>query len=51
VKWRLPDARIAVVSFVPVADLDAIDAKASRKLGDFVVFTLATPKPAPKPAP
>ncbi len=47
VKRRLPRARIAVVSFVPVADLDAVDAKAHRKLGDYVVFTLATPKPAP----
>jgi uncharacterized iron-regulated protein len=47
VKWRLPNARIAVVSFVPVEDLDTVDGKARRKLGDYVVFTLATPKPAP----
>lgn len=46
VKRRLPKARIAVVSFVPVADLDRADGKARRKLGDWVVFTLATPKPA-----
>jgi len=46
VKWRLPKARMVVVSFVPVADLDAVDGKARRKLGDYVVFTLATPKPA-----
>ena len=45
VKWRLPNARIAVVSFVPVADLDTVDGKAQRKLGDYIVFTLATPKP------
>ncbi len=45
-KRRLPGARIAVVTFVPVADLDKIDGKANRKLGNFVVFTLATPKPA-----
>lgn len=45
-KRRLPGARIAVVTFVPVADLDKIDGKANRKLGDFIVFTLATPKPA-----
>ena len=45
VKWRLPRARIAVVSFVPVEDLDTVDGKARRKLGDYVVFTLATPKP------
>lgn len=49
VKWRLPKAKIAVVSFVPVSDLDTVDAKSRRKLGDYVVFTLATPKPA-KPA-
>ncbi len=49
VKWRLPKARIAVVSFVPVSDLDALDAKARRKLGDYVVFTLATPKPPTAP--
>jgi hypothetical protein len=34
------------VSFVPVEDLDTVDGKARRKLGDYVVFTLATPKPA-----
>lgn len=45
VKRRLPSASIAVVSFVPVSDLDQVDGKARRKLGDFVVFTLATPKP------
>jgi uncharacterized iron-regulated protein len=48
VKWRLPDARISVVSFVPVEDLDTVDGKSRRKLGDYVVFTLATPKPAPR---
>lgn len=46
-KWRAPAARIAVVSFVPVEDLDAAEGRAQRKLGDYVVFTLATPKPAP----
>lgn len=49
-KWRAPSARIAVVSFVPVPDLDTVDARAQRKLGDYVVFTLATPKPAPTAA-
>jgi uncharacterized iron-regulated protein len=44
VKRRLPSARIAVVSFVPVEDLDRADGKSRRKLGDFVVFTLAPPK-------
>jgi uncharacterized iron-regulated protein len=45
-KGRLPKARIAVVSFVPVADLDAANGKPRRKLGDYVVFTLAPPPPA-----
>jgi uncharacterized iron-regulated protein len=45
VKRRLPGARIAVVSFVPVADLDRVNGKSRRKLGDWVVFTLETPKP------
>ena len=49
-KWRAPSARIAVVSFVPVPDLDTVDARAQRKLGDYVVFTLATSKPAPAAA-
>ena len=44
VERRVPNASIVVVSFVPVADLDAVDGKSRRKLGDFVVFTLATPK-------
>jgi uncharacterized iron-regulated protein len=43
-KRRLPGARIAVVSFVPVEDLDRVDGKSRRKLADFVVFTLAPPK-------
>lgn len=50
VKRRVPGARIAVVSFVPVADLDRADGKSRRKLGDWVVFTLETPRP-PKPDP
>jgi uncharacterized iron-regulated protein len=45
VRRRMPRARIAVVSFVPVADLDVADGRARRRLGDWVVFTLATPKP------
>jgi uncharacterized iron-regulated protein len=45
VRRRMPRARIAVVSFVPVADLDAAAGRSRRKLGDWVVFTLATPKP------
>lgn len=46
VERRLPRARIIVVSFVPVPDLDTVDGKSRRKLGDYVVFTLATPTPA-----
>lgn len=43
---RAPKAKSMVVSFVPVTDLDTVDGKPHRKLGDYVVFTLATPKPA-----
>lgn len=48
-KQRLPRARMSVVSFVPVADLDAADGKANRALGDFVVFTLRPAVAAPPP--
>lgn len=48
---RAPGARMRVVSFVPVADLDRVDGKSRRKLGDYVVFTLETPKPPTAPAP
>lgn len=48
-KQRLPHARMSVVSFVPVVDLDAADGKANRKLGDFVVFTLRPPPAAATP--
>ena len=48
---RAPGARMRVVSFVPVADLDAVDGKSHRKLGDYVVFTLETPKPPAAPSP
>lgn len=46
---RLRGKRVAVVSFVPVPDLDQADGKPQRKLGDYVVFTLAPPKAAPAP--
>jgi uncharacterized iron-regulated protein len=46
VKRRLPRAKVAVVSFVPVPDLDRADGRSRRKLGDWVVFTLEAPKPA-----
>lgn len=48
---RAPGARMRVVSFVPVADLDTVDGKSRRKLADYVVFTLETPKPAAVPLP
>ena len=51
VRRRLPDAKIVVVSFVPVTDLDRANGKSRRKLGEWVVFTLATPKPAAAPIP
>lgn len=52
VKRRDPRARQIVVSFTPVADLDAANGRERRKIGDYVVFTLApTPAPAPAPAP
>jgi uncharacterized iron-regulated protein len=44
---RLRGKRIATVSFVPVADLDAADGAPVRALGDYVVFTLAPAKPKP----
>jgi uncharacterized iron-regulated protein len=43
---RLAGKRVSVVSFVPIADLDKADGAGSRKLGDYIVFTLAPP---PKP--
>lgn len=42
-------ARQLVVSFQPVTDLDAADGRRDRKVGDYIVFTLA-PAPA-TPAP
>ena len=46
---RLKGKRVAVVTFVPVADLDRPTAEGLRELGDYVVFTLAPPKPPAKP--
>jgi uncharacterized iron-regulated protein len=41
VRRRLPDRDIAVVSFLPVEDLDGLKpAKADRKRADFLVYTL-----------
>jgi uncharacterized iron-regulated protein len=44
---NLKGKRIVVVNFAPVADLDAANADELRKLGDYVVFTLAPKKAAP----
>jgi uncharacterized iron-regulated protein len=46
VKRRLPRKRVAVVSFVPVRNLDTADGKSQRTLADFIVFTLAPPATA-----
>ena len=41
---RAPGAKTLVVSFVPVADLDTVNGRPLRKIGDYIVFTLATPE-------
>lgn len=43
VKRRLTGKRVAVVSFVPVKDLDKVDERPDHTLADFIVFTLAPP--------
>jgi uncharacterized iron-regulated protein len=43
-KRRAPKAKISVVSFIPVADLDTANGKPQRKIGDYIVFTLAQEK-------
>ena len=48
---RMPKARSAVLSFVPVENLDVADGKKIRKQGDFIVFTLKPPTPPKAPAP
>jgi uncharacterized iron-regulated protein len=40
VRRRLPDARVVVISAVPVASLDRLDPKPLRKQGDWLVFVL-----------
>jgi len=50
-KLRMPGARVAVISFVPVADLDTADGKKIRKQGDYLVFTLKPAVPPKAPAP
>jgi uncharacterized iron-regulated protein len=39
-KKRLPDARIRIVSIVPLSDLDQIKTADYRKRADFILFTL-----------
>ncbi len=48
---RMRGKRVAVVSFVPVADLDTADGRSLRKLADYVVFTLAPPTAPPTQIP
>ena len=44
---NLKGKRIVVVNFAPVADLDTANADELRKVGDYIVFTLAPKKAAP----
>jgi uncharacterized iron-regulated protein len=44
---KLKSKRIVVVNFAPVADLDTATADELRKVGDYVVFTLAPTKSPP----
>ncbi len=44
---NLKGKRIVVVNFAPVANLDTANADAFRKVGDYVVLTLAPKKAAP----
>jgi uncharacterized iron-regulated protein len=47
VRRRVPNARVAVISILPVANLDALKpTKQDRKRADYLVYTL---KPAPSP--
>jgi len=47
---RMKGKRVSVVTFVPVANLDTANAKEMRKIGDYVVFTLAPPRRQVLPA-
>lgn len=40
VRRRLPNANVLVVSAIPVADLDAVEGKPDRKLGEWLIYTL-----------
>lgn len=37
---RLPKANVLVVSAIPSADLDQVQGKPDRKLGEWVIYTL-----------
>ena len=43
VRRRLPDARVLVISAMPVASLDSIKPKPLRKEGDWLLFTRSPP--------
>ncbi|MES2306922.1 MAG: ChaN family lipoprotein [Gemmatimonadota bacterium] len=45
VRRRLPKAKVLVVSAIPVPDLDAVEGKPDRKLGEWLIYTL---RPADK---
>jgi len=47
---RLAGQKIAVISFVPDPDLDQVDGKKIRKVGDYIVYTLKPPAPPKPPA-
>lgn len=52
VKRRDPRARQIVVNFAPVSDLDRANGRERRRVGDYVVFTLAPPAaPSATPTP
>ncbi|MBM3906450.1 MAG: ChaN family lipoprotein [Gemmatimonadetes bacterium] len=44
-------SRVALVSFVPVENLDVADGKKHRKQADYITFTLKPPTPPKAPAP
>jgi uncharacterized iron-regulated protein len=47
-KNRLGGQKIAVISFLPAENIDDVDGKKMRKIGDYIVYTLKPPAP-PKP--
>lgn len=51
VRRRAPRAKLVVVTFLPVSDLDAANGRPHRKQADYIVFTLAPAKDASTGAP